>query len=588
MAIDTCRCALTFAGSLVAVALGMPGTAQAQSCSSGSDTTISQHGVTITFDKSYGCGTFANGDYWVVPDSPGGMVTVDAMSPAFTGSEHGWEVNPESVQDQGFDSRAFGWDAGRVPSLPYAAGPGQSIVKAVSVDAADVDCRPCLDTAVVLTVLDDAPPADGVSTFRPPYFGPAKPLVDVSTMRLDLLPTLTATPSAPTLDAIAQRYQRVQLDHQNNWIGRMLHPVQNMPDYGADIGRDSGDAALRLMHDEDESAKRPAAINFVQFGIDLYYMMLGGQTWPANGGHHNGRKLALVMAAELLDDDDMRQTIAGAPYGTFGEDGILTYGDQAQQVLFGQACSEQDYWVNQTDQSGGRTCLDPYGYIDGGETPGGSYQFCCNSQTWKGTALALLLMPELRCLWNNEMFVDYVDRWIERGAHAQPDPCAPSDGNLANLGVTFGPDGDGGCIEDAEPACSAEELADGASGPCIGRWPGKHGSSADDGNYGSGYASEMWASYRATVPTEPPGCVDGGGGSAAGGGGSGGTAAGGGDGSGAADGNGGAGASTRGTDEDGGCGCRTVGHSRGHALWLVVAGVLAAAMRRKSRGRTSR
>lgn len=562
--------------------------AQAQSCQGGSDSSISQYGITITFDQSYSCGTFANGDYWVVPPSPGGTVTIDAMTPVFDGAEHGWEVNPDSTSDQGFDHRAYGFDASRVPSLPYAASADESIVKAISVDSADVDCRPCLQTAMVLTVLDTAPPADGATTFRPGYFGADKPIIDTSQLDPSLLPSLAATADAPTLDAVAANYQRVQLDHQNNWIGRFLHPADNMPDYGSSIGRLSGDAALRLMLDDSAAEKQQALVNFVQFGIDLYAMLLGGQSWPANGGHHNGRKIALVFAATLLDHQGMKDALAAAPDDTFGEDGMLSIGAEAGEVIWGQSCSEQMYWQNQTDQSGSRTCKDPYGYIDGGETPGGSYQFCCNSGMWKGTALALLLMPELRCLWNHEMFLDYVDRWVSSGAVAQPDPCAPSDGDWSNYGVTFGPDGNGGCIADTETTCTAEELAGGAAEPCIGRWPHRHGSSVDGGSYTSGFHASMWTAYRSTVPTEPPDC-DG-----SGSGGAGGT--GGGIGTGGGTGNTGGGIGTGGTggtaaappiEEESDCSCRLVGKVPGRPSrgpWLLAAlGIAAVSRRRQGR-----
>ncbi|MBW2457588.1 MAG: hypothetical protein JRI68_23990 [Deltaproteobacteria bacterium] len=558
--------------------------AQAQSCANGSDDTISQHGVTLTLDQSYTCGRFANGDYWVVPQSAGGTVTIASMTPAFNGTENGWEVNPDSTSDQGFDSRAHNFDAGRVPALPYVAGADQAIVKAVSVDVNDVDCRPCLDTAIVVTVLDEAPPGDGATIFRPPYFGPAKPLYDTSALRVEALPSLAPTADTPSLDGLATRYERVQLDHQGNWIGRAIHPVQNMPDYGASIGHDSGNAALRLMLDDSVDDKLPALINFVQFGIDLHHMLLGGLEWSANGGHHNGRKLALVFAAELLDDQAMRDAIAAAPYNTFGEDGSLSLGAEAQIPLWGQPCGEQSYWTNQTDQSGNRACIDPYGTIDGGQMPADSYQFCCNSGMWKGTSLALLLMPSLRCLWDYELFVEYVDRWIERGAHTQPDPCAPSDGDHNNYGVTFGPDGNGGCIEDTDSTCTAAELADGASEPCIGRWPGKHGAGQDDGYYTSAFAAAMWTEYRSTVPDGPPDCGNGTGG-AGGAGGAGGGATGGAGGS-STGGSGGTSA-TAPTEDDGGCGCRIVGAPNPAVPWtitlLALLGLAAGGRRRRSR-----
>jgi hypothetical protein len=52
-----------------------------------------------------------------------------------------------------------------------------------------------------------------------------------------------------------------------------------------------------------------------------------------------------------------------------------------------------------------------------------------------------------------------------------------------NYGVTYGPDGSGGCILDTDPS-------DGT-----GRFPPLHGASTDEGHYGSRFAEEMWDTY---------------------------------------------------------------------------------------------
>jgi len=545
-------------------------------CESGQETTITQYGITFTFDTPTSCGQFANGDYWVAPASAGGKVTLTALAPDFNGSENGFEINPADKNAQGFDSRITGFDATLVPALPYAASGGQSVVKAISVDATDTNCRPCLQTAAVLTVLDAPPAGSGAGLFRPPYFGADKPEYSVSDMELSLLPSLPPVADAPTLDWVVQRFSRVQLDHKENWTGRDMHPVENMPDYGADIGRDSGDGALRLMLNDSVADKTPAAIAYVQAGIDLYHMRLGGVSWPPNGGHSSGRRLPIALAATLLGHDGMKAALAGVDRDTFGESGLLYLSSEANQVLFGQSCSEHAYWQNQTDQSGSRTCRDPYQLIDGGEVPGGSYQGCCNSQTWKGTALALWLMPDVRCVFDDEWFMQYVDRWVSQGAWAAPDTCAPSDGNPANEGVTYGPDGNGGCIPDQEPKCTAEELAAGATEPCIGRWPARHGASKDGGGYGSKFASALWTAERASASPGACGSVGGsGGGGGVTGGGSGGVSAG----SGGVSGGGAAPAASAG-DDDSGCGCRT--SSQTSVAWWVALLALGLARRRRS------
>jgi hypothetical protein len=132
---------------------------------------VSQWGITWTFDRAYEIGQFANGDYWVK-----GPVTITGMSPAFDGSHHGWEVNPvPQPMTQGFDSRVGSYSASLVPALPYTAQAGQSIVKGLSIDITQTSCRPCLKTAAVLTVVAAMPPDSGRAVFRPPYVGTEKP-----------------------------------------------------------------------------------------------------------------------------------------------------------------------------------------------------------------------------------------------------------------------------------------------------------------------------------------------------------------------------------------------------------------------------
>lgn len=473
---------------------------------------IEQYGVSWSFDRAVPYGRFANGDYWVL-----GPLTVTAISPAFDGAHHGWEVNPDDPVRQGFDERVADFDATRVPTLPYAAAPGQSLVQGVSLEPLDdADCRPCLRTAAVLTVLGEIPPDEGRTVFRPGYFGADKPLVSTTGLRESLLPTRAPTPGAPDLEETADAFRRVQLDHKVNWTGRALHPSENLPDYGSSIASRNAEGALRLMLDDAAADKRELLVPYVQYGLDLYGMWRGGVTWPPNGGHSEGRKLPIVFAALLLDDPAMQAAVAAAGDGDFGENGGIYTSAETGAALYGQAQNEEGYWRNMVFDTGSRTLSDPYEQIDGGYRPADSYQFCCTSMVWKSTAVALRLLPELEPVWNDAEFLEYVDRWVEHGAWTQPDPCAPADGVCAggdhagapcttasaatvctgadagcdltvnwdaHYGVTYGPDGSGWCILDAEPS-------DGT-----GRYPDRHGAAANDGHYQSGFANELWDAY---------------------------------------------------------------------------------------------
>lgn len=439
-------------------------------------TRVQQYGVTFTLDRAYPCGQFANGDYWVTPvEGSLGKVKVLSISPAYTytydpdeekeTARNGFEVNPSRVDRHGFDSDAGGFDSSLVPKLPYSAAANQSIVKAVSLSGHD---KTALDTAVVLTVLAAAPPNGGRDVFRPPYFGGNKPLYSTSALRMDRLPTLPGLADMPTLPELSQRYARVQLDHQLWWSADQIHPKQNMPDYGAVIAMDNAVASMRLMVEGDPLERTQLAIHLVQYGIDLDAAMQGGLHFMADGGHRHGRKLVLSLSALLLDDPAMAARVRDFQQDTFQEDGHLYVGAGSGMVLFGQLCSAEDYWDNQNTGGNSRDCRDPYGYIDGGQEPGAYYQFCCTAKAFKATALALRLMPALRCIWTDDKILRYADRWVEHGAWTQPDPYQP---------------GGNGAL-DSNPA-------DGT-----GRWPDAHGAARDDGYYANDFADAMWAAYR--------------------------------------------------------------------------------------------
>jgi hypothetical protein len=448
---------------------------------------ITQYGITWTFDREYPTGQFANGDYWVI-----GPVTITNITPGFDGTYNGWEVNPVFEGPQGLDARAGEFDAALIPSFPYVANPNESVVKAISTDLDNDNCRPCLKTAAILTVLAEVPPGDGADVFRPPYVGQEKPFYYVEDLRTDLLPTYDPVADTPSLEWVEERFSPVQLDHKGGRTGRCLHPEDHMPDYGSNIAQDNDDGALRLMLNDPIEEKMPALIAYIQYGIDLYHMVLLGQTWPSGGGHRPGQKLPLTFASILLDDEEMKDVIRSATF--FHEDVGVYRSETTGIALFGfhdTYWTERNYWSVLETGSGFKSHADPYGLIDGGKEPGGSYQFCCISQPWKGSALALHLMPVMKTVWDNQVFFDYVDRWVNQGAWSQPDTCAPYDGNPSNYGVTYGPDGNGGCIKDTDPS-------DG-----IGRFPDNHGINVDGGYRYSYFQKAMWEAYRYATGPDP-------------------------------------------------------------------------------------
>ncbi len=433
-------------------------TVAATSCSS-----VSQHGIVWKLDKSYPCGKFANGDFWVTPASSGGSVVITSMTPDYSSGRHGWMVNPIDSAMNYDDRISSSFDASKIPVLPYAAKGNSSIVKSISNSGGCGNTSghpPCLKTAAVLTVLPTVPPNNGSGTFRPPYFGTAKPLYSVSQLQTNLLPALAPVGSGPTLDQIETRFQRVQLDHSGSWRGRYHHPADNymnfsgtgVSNYGSDLARDNNDAALRLMLSDSVSAKMPALVNYVQAGIDWYGASKGGIDYNADGGHFNGRKLPITFAAILLNDANMKSYVATSGAAEFSENGQVYHSSKAGRALWGRPCGGSTYYTVLNGGSGARDCRDPIEMIDGGEVAGGVYQKCCTSKNFKGASAAVRLLPGAEAVWNYSPFHEYVDRWVSFGTWSNPDPES--------------------------------------------RFLSRHGTEADTGSYGSSFQNAMYSTYK--------------------------------------------------------------------------------------------
>jgi hypothetical protein len=384
---------------------------------------VSQHDITWEFDGDYTVGQFANGDWWVV-----GPVTLTAITPDSTDEHNGENINP-ARGDEGYDA-----NLGQMQrlDLPQTLAPGSSIVKGVSrTSPPDDNHRGLLQTAAVLTVVDAPPPRNGAIVFRPPYFEQEKPQYLTTDLRTDLLPQHEPPEGdvAPLSD-VESAFARLQLDHNpGNEDNRLLHPVDNMADYGAWLAQDSHFAALRLMLEDPVEEKSQALINYVQYGIDLSAMVEHDSYICADveqncAGHGQGRTLPLVFAATLLDSQEIKDVIAAKADG-LPENFALTQTDNAPTPLFGdQVCTEEEYLQVLDGGPGAKTCRDPYAYVDGGD-PLDGYQDCCMSQPWKAAVTAMHLMPELQESWpESDELIEYMDRWVDFGFWTQPDPHA--------------------------------------------------------------------------------------------------------------------------------------------------------------------
>lgn len=431
--------------------------------------------ITFTFDGAYFCGQFANGDWWV-SEGRRGYVQIDNISPETIASAHGTEVNPSESDRQGFDDRIHGFDKTLAAAFPLKVEGDSSVIKTIS-SAYREDhkpCRPCLDYAAVLTVTSE-PVQDSREFLRPSYFGKEKKFYRLGGFEKLKSRQLNADccdkAASVKFDSLAKRYGGVRLDHLTGWGGRNMHPRYNMPDYGASIARDNAVAVLRLLLDDFDihnKSHKAALVNYLQMGVDLEGMALNGVGWPADGGHGNGRKLPILFTGWMLGEESFDHALQTA---VFSEDEQVYWSGRAQRSLFGQDCTDAGYWSRMRTGSGAKDCRDPYGYIDGY-----GYQFCCTAMPWKYTVLAVAIM-DLETQWHNDSLLDYAHRWVNHGVWAEPDPCAPYNGEPDDYGRLYGPDSDGNCIE----------------GTGRSKQRAQHGDNRDEGHYGSEFGDQLWA-----------------------------------------------------------------------------------------------
>lgn len=298
-------------------------------------TSVTQYGITWTFDTNYTTGQYANGDYYVV--APSGL-TITSISPASTVSAgrtiNGSMVNPVAgpTAAHGFDSSVSSYSAALNAARPGGSdlsvgnplvlAAGSSLISSISV--ATAGARPILSDAAVLTVVSSAPPAN---SFRPPYCGTDKSHNwNKSGLNYSILGTYAAVFGSGTPSSVEGYFARPWIEINTQVDGRYIHPSNNQPDYGGNMAIEVGDAALILNFNYTNAEKETLYVRLVQYGIDVYGAAKNGADWQNNGGHNIGRKLPLVLAGLAFSDSN-----------------ILAYADASLHFIFQE--DQQTYYV---------------------------------------------------------------------------------------------------------------------------------------------------------------------------------------------------------------------------------------------------
>ena len=356
--------------------------------------------------------------------------------------QNGSMVNPEGTAKQGYDSGLQSYDSTLNAALPNGnplskdnpleLPVGSSLVSMVSwlynsptdmepgspkFDTLTKTPRPATRSAAILTVLDKAPPA---GSFRPPYSGLDKTVkFNISQLDYSKLPELPLVTGTPDLETLETVMAKPWVDHVNSWLGAHVHPNENMPPYGRDLGRAVVNTTLALFLAPGKAGENPSKdkvlINLVQFGIDLTGIADVGGFWPADGGHALGRKWPILFAGSMLNDKHMLNV--GHWETRFQENEQTFFVTQAEVDI-----TNGPNWVPDK-----RAPVSPYTAEDIGMAEwgirhstkpesdnkdwGATYREI-NGAVMPGFALAARLM-NLKEAWNHEAFFVYCDRYMK-------------------------------------------------------------------------------------------------------------------------------------------------------------------------------
>jgi hypothetical protein len=311
-------------------------------------TQVTQNAITWTFDTSYKCGQYANGDYWVV--DPGSGVTITSTSHVTVtgvaaGENH--DINPR-FGAQSYDSRVpLYTSAVTMPKTLYA---GDCIVTVTNYttpyDPGSGTTN--LYSGAVLNVVDTVQSSD---KFRPPYCRPTRvstsasdPLIysfnSITSGMWSLLPgkSQSGVPNVPSVSSLVTMMQNIWLDHLGTSAGGQIHPYTSLKAYGAYHSSDISTIATALSLAYSSADLKTISKYLVQIGIDYYGCVLDGGVWYATGGNNDGRMFPLVFAGVMLNDSSMKTFDRWDPSNSkqprFSDDGHYYYYDVSTLPLY--------------------------------------------------------------------------------------------------------------------------------------------------------------------------------------------------------------------------------------------------------------
>ncbi len=405
---------------------------------------VSQYGITWTFEEAVPVGRFVNGDYYVV--GPVAVVGIDPKplvgdavpeselderGEAETPVRNGSMLNPPAAQRVAYDSGIRNWFRFELLDVPpINMEPGDSLVSTTSLkqgERVDYPYHPGsargrgdnspVKTAAVLTCMAEPQPADA---FRPAFCDTENHVYLSRNLQRELLYNLPRPPEGIVLSSGPSDLDFWVRVFQRPWVNTGFfgfdQPMANMPQYGQWVGQAQSVGGLMLMLDYPPEQKENLLVNMVQVGIDYWGAVKNGHPgWEGWGGHASGRKFPIVLAGILLGDEEMASPTSSFPDVNFGEDNQTMHGEGwtgAKALFAGHSGIHADGSIP-------RPKWGPYEHLHPSEWDkngmrnfqSDAYRRANTSSSWVGQALVMRML-RAEDEWNHDAFFDYVDRWM--------------------------------------------------------------------------------------------------------------------------------------------------------------------------------
>lgn len=403
---------------------------------------VSQFGITWTFDKEYEVGQFVTGDWWVV--GPVTIVNITPRTEVRDGvTRHGSMLNPIpsllAPNGQGWDSRIDSYPSGGVRYneslnvgllLPLTISHDASLLSSASFDPGRPSGTnvhyPYLKTVAVLTILTSRP-APGA--FRPPYAGSNKtisPRWNIANIDYSRLNRVAPLATTPPLATVLHYAVEPQIEIVLGWTGRYMHPADNYtpsrfpsssPTYGQAIANTYGAMLLAANMNYADEDKAPVVHRLIQLGIDIYGSALAaagpfprGVMWSHGGGHNQGRKMPMLFAGVVLNDPAIIERADHAKYPIFQEDSqFFSVSDEDVAIKHRACCGRQVEDYTSDDIGTPEWGLDHLPQPgDDNRLWGASYRNIAGSSTLPHVLAARLMGLESR--WNHPALFQYFEQ----------------------------------------------------------------------------------------------------------------------------------------------------------------------------------